>query len=158
MKDRRPAAWNQWAEVVGRNPRESRFLGDMPHGWVASDFINAALDMLAYERQRDDALVLAAGVPHSWLEGQGLSIERLRTPYGSLAYSLRRVGNRVRLTYRLAGQPPIGGLVLQAPGIAGERRLTGSRGSIDLRFRTNAGTSHRPPAHLVARASNIPRK
>ena len=27
MHDRRPDEWNQWAEVVGRNPRKSRFVG-----------------------------------------------------------------------------------------------------------------------------------
>lgn len=138
MKDRRPAGWNQWAEVIGRNPREPRFLGDMPHGWVASDFINAALDMLAYERQRDHALVLAAGVPRSWLEGDGLAVKRLRTPHGSLRYSLRRVGNRVRLTYSLEGKSPEGGLVLAAPGIGGERRLAASRGGLDLPFKALA--------------------
>ena len=36
MKDRRPAAWNQWAEVVGRDPRAPRFIGDMPHTWVGT--------------------------------------------------------------------------------------------------------------------------
>ena len=72
MADRRPAGWNQWAEVVGRKPREARFIGDMPHAWVASDYINALLDMLAYERAADRALVIAAGVPDAWLAGDGL--------------------------------------------------------------------------------------
>jgi len=61
LADRRPLAWNQWAEVVGRDPRQPRFLGDMPHGWVASDFIRATLDLFAYERDDDHAVVLAAG-------------------------------------------------------------------------------------------------
>src|SRR5438046_1433816 len=39
LSGRRPAAWHQWAEVIGREPRSPRFIGDMPHGWVASDFI-----------------------------------------------------------------------------------------------------------------------
>ena len=63
MADRRPAAWNQWAEVVGRDARKPRFVGDMPHAWIASDFIRAVLDLFAYERNDDDALVLAAGIP-----------------------------------------------------------------------------------------------
>lgn len=138
MKDRRPAEWNQWAEVVGRNPREPRFLGDMPHGWVASDFINAALDMIAYERQRDDSLVLAAGIPKSWIEGQGLSVDGLRTAHGKLAYTLRRVGDRLLLTYSLDGKAPPGGLVLVAPGANGERRLKGNRGSLDFRIEAGA--------------------
>jgi hypothetical protein len=116
MADRRPAGWNQWAEVVGREPRAPRFLGDMPHGWVASDFINATLDMLAFDRPADGALVLAAGVPASWLAGDGIAIERLRTPYGRLSYSLRARNGRARLTYRLEGRSPPGGLVLGWPG------------------------------------------
>ena len=60
LADRRPPAWNQWAEVVGRDPRQPRFVGDMPHAWVASDFIRAALDLFAYERDADHAIVLAA--------------------------------------------------------------------------------------------------
>ena len=132
MNDRRPAAWNQWAEVVGRKPREPRFLGDMPHGWVASDFINAALDMLVYERERDGALVLAGGIPMAWLERGGIAVERLRTPYGNLAYTLRRAGSQIRLTYKLDGKPPRGGLVLAAPGGSAERRLAGNRGRIDV--------------------------
>ena len=133
MNDRRPAAWNQWAEVVGREPRKPRFIGDMPHGWVAADFINAALDMLAYDREGDQALVLAAGVPISWTGGPGLTVGRLRTPSGQLGYSLRNHAGRIQLTYRLDGRPPPGGLVFAGPGIRGERRLAGSKGAVEFR-------------------------
>jgi hypothetical protein len=66
LADRRPAAWNQWAEVVGTDPRKPRFLGDMPHSWIASDFIRSVLDAIAYDRE-DGVLVIGAGVPQSWL-------------------------------------------------------------------------------------------
>jgi hypothetical protein len=129
MADRRPAGWNQWAEVVGRAPREPRFIGDMPHGWVASDYINAVLDMIAYERPSDYALVLAAGIPDAWLAGEGISVERLRTPYGLLSYSLRAEGRRLRIAWRLEGRAPPGGLVL---GLGTERELTGVSGAAVL--------------------------
>jgi hypothetical protein len=129
MADRRPAGWNQWAEVVGRLPREARFIGDMPHGWVASDYINALLDMIAFERPSDHALVLAAGIPDAWLAGEGLSVERLRTPYGRLSYSLRAEGRRLRIAWRLEGRAPPGGLVL---GLGAERELTGLSGAVVL--------------------------
>ncbi|HJX28949.1 MAG TPA: discoidin domain-containing protein, partial [Thermoanaerobaculia bacterium] len=41
MKDRRPAAWNHWAEVVWREPRINKFIGDMPHTWVGSEYIHS---------------------------------------------------------------------------------------------------------------------
>ncbi|MGZ5038985.1 MAG: hypothetical protein ACXWAW_19370 [Usitatibacter sp.] len=115
MKDRRPSAWNQWAEVVGREPRKPRFIGDMPHGWVASDFIRSALDMFAYERESDGAMVLAAGVPDSWLDGPGIAIEGLRTPWGALGYSLRREGPGLFLEIPAGAAMPPGGLVLSTP-------------------------------------------
>jgi hypothetical protein len=119
MADRRPAGWNQWAEVVGRLLREPRFIGDMPHGWIASDFVSAALDLFAYERQGDRALVLAAGVPTEWLVGEGIGVESLRTPYGELSYRLRQEGQRVMLTIDSGLTPPDGGLVFGWP-YAGE--------------------------------------
>ena len=70
-RDRRPAGWNQWAEVVLRDAREPRFLGDMPHGWVASDQIRSVLDLFAYEHEGERSLVLAAGVPMAWFDGPG---------------------------------------------------------------------------------------
>ncbi|MEO8011918.1 MAG: coagulation factor 5/8 type domain-containing protein, partial [Dokdonella sp.] len=112
FSDRRPQAWNQWAEVVGREAREPRFIGDMPHGWVASDFIRAALDLFAWERESDQSLVLAAGIPSAWLDGEGVSIEGLHTPYGVIGYSLRRDGNKVLLSVRGDAQRmPAGGYV-----------------------------------------------
>lgn len=113
--DRRPAAWNQWAEVVGRLEREPRFIGDMPHGWVASDFIRSVLDLFAYERESDRSIVLAAGVLPSWLDGEGTGIAGLRTPYGILDYTLRRDGPRVKLTIREGLRVPPGGIVIAWP-------------------------------------------
>ncbi len=114
--DRRPAGWNQWAEVVARDAREPRFLGDMPHGWVASDHIRSVLDLFAYEVEGDSSLVLAAGVPMAWLRGRGLSIRDLRTPYGRLSWTAR-IGADGAIDVRVAGLTswPRGGVVLRGP-------------------------------------------
>jgi hypothetical protein len=114
LAGRRPARWNQWAEVVGREPRAPRFIGDMPHGWVASDYISAVLDLFAYERPADQALVIAAGVPEEWLES-GVGIDHLRTRYGDLSYTLRAQGARLALDIRTGVTPPSGGLVFVWP-------------------------------------------
>jgi F5/8 type C domain/Bacterial alpha-L-rhamnosidase 6 hairpin glycosidase domain len=97
LKDRRPAAWNQWAEVVWRDPRVPKFIGDMPHGWVGSEYIHAFLDLLAYVRETDGALVLGAGLPPAWNE---VSVKGLRTEYGPLEYTVTPEGAGVR--YRIA--------------------------------------------------------
>ena len=136
LADRRPPGWNQWAEVVGRDAREPRFIGDMPHGWIASDFVTAALDLFAFERKTDQALVLAAGVPTRWLAGEGIAVENLRTPYGSLSYTLRREGQRVLLEVAGGLTLPRGGLVFGWPypdGPGSARTREGDRLSWDNR-------------------------
>ena len=120
LDGRRPTAWNQWPEVVYREAKAPRFVGDMPHGWIASDYIRAALDLFVYERERDDALVLAGGVPAAWLDGTGVTVRDLRTPFGRVSYSLKRDGARVVLEVAGDARPP-GGFVFAWPGA--ERRF-----------------------------------
>jgi hypothetical protein len=112
LDDRRPAAWNGWAEVVGRDAREPRFIGDMPHAWISSDYIRSALELFAYRREADEALVLAAGIPAAWLD-EGISVRGLRTSFGVLSYTLKREGERLVLD--VAGDAPPGGFVLPWP-------------------------------------------
>ena len=69
LGDQEPTAWNQWPEVVWKDPHAPKFIGDLPHAWVASDFLRSAADLFVYERESDSALVLAAGVPDAWLTG-----------------------------------------------------------------------------------------
>jgi hypothetical protein len=114
MADRRPPAWNQWAEVVGRDPREIRFIGDMPHAWVASDFVRGVLDMFAWERRDDGALVLGGGLSGGWLSGPGSSIAGLATPYGRLDFTMRGERRRLIATIGPGARPP-GGFVLAWP-------------------------------------------
>ncbi len=116
LAGRRPRAWNQWAEVIGRNYRQPRFIGDMPHGWVASDYIGSVLDLFAYERDADRALVLGRGLPPSWLEGKGVAVRDLRTPYGHLSYTLRRDHRRTILRVAAHSGLPPGGFVFVLPG------------------------------------------
>ncbi|WP_339914174.1 discoidin domain-containing protein [uncultured Brevundimonas sp.] len=113
--DMRPAAWNGWAEVVGRDAREPRFIGDMPHAWISSDYIRSALDLLVYERDRDHALVLAAGVPTRWLETEaGVGVRGIRTSWGPVGYRFRSEGRTYVLTIEPGATPP-GGYAVQWP-------------------------------------------
>lgn len=119
MKDRRPAAWNQWAEVVGRDPRAPRFVGDMPHTWVGTDFIRSFLELFAIEREGAAAngasLLLGAGLPPEWVRTPGgAGVEGLRTIYGPLDLSVSADGGGVRARIAGVGIPP-GGLSLAWP-------------------------------------------
>ena len=114
LDTRRPPEWNQWSEAVWRDARAPKFIGDMPHGWVASDFMRATLDMLAYERERDSTLVVGAGIPIAWARADsGVTVRGLRTWWGALDLRVARVGSSVRLT--IAGVRPPGGIEVRAP-------------------------------------------
>jgi F5/8 type C domain len=126
MADRRPPGWNQWPEVVWRDRRYPGFLGDLPHAWVAAEYIRSFLDLFAYERDADHALVLAAGIPAAWAaSGSGVAVSGLRTPFGTLAYTLTATRSAARL--RIAGDGlrlPPGGLAIRWP-FAGQATING---------------------------------
>jgi hypothetical protein len=126
MAGHRPEGWEEWAEVVGRNAREPRFIGDMPHAWVESDFIRSALDMFAWDRRKDQALVLGGGLSATWLAGQGSAIHGLATPYGSLDFSMRGDSRNLVATISGTAKPP-GGFVIGWPfeGSAPDVRING---------------------------------
>ncbi len=115
MAGRRPPPWNQWPEVVRRNPRQPGFVGDMPHGWIASDFIRAALDLFAYERDTDDAIVIGGGIVPSWLDAPGIRVQRLPTRHGPLGFSMQRTPGRVTVRLDAGVTVPRGGIVVTWP-------------------------------------------
>jgi hypothetical protein len=43
IQNQRPAGWRQWPEILWRGPRAPAHIGDMPHAWIAAEFIHAAL-------------------------------------------------------------------------------------------------------------------
>jgi hypothetical protein len=127
MRFRRPPGFQHWAEVVDREARRPRFIGDMPHTWCGSDFVRSVLDLVAYEREPDSALVLAAGVPWGWLAGPGVRVRAFPTRWGPLTYDLQADGDHVVLRVEGLGLTvPSGGIVL-APPVAEPDRAAGRR-------------------------------
>lgn len=114
MATRRPVEWNEWSEAIWREPRTPKFIGDMPHGWVASDFIRATLDLLAYERESDSTLVVGAGIPLAWARSpDGVIARGVHTWWGTLALTVRTAGKIVRVS--VDGVHPPGGIMVCAP-------------------------------------------
>lgn len=126
MAGRRPAAWNEWAEVVWRDPAAAKFIGDMPHTWVGAGFIESVRTMFVYEREDDDALVVAAGIPRAWVEADGgVGAKRLPTRDGVLSFRVRGDGpGRTRLEVSGELDGPRGGIVLDPPLPAPLQRAT----------------------------------
>jgi hypothetical protein len=131
FEHRRPAAWRQWAEVVWKDPATPKFIGDMPHTWVASDFLRSVLDFFAYERESDSSLVVGDGIAERWVtERPGVSIRRLSTHYGPLSYTMRAVADRVLVRIEAGLRLPSGGLVVRSPrGRPVQRAVLNGRGA-----------------------------
>jgi hypothetical protein len=115
--DQRPVPWRQWPEVSTRDPRVPRFLGDLPHGWIASSFVRTVRRMLAYERADDGALVLGAGVPAEWVrEAPGIRVRAMPTHAGLLDYAMcAQSEDRVRVTLGGNLRFPSAGIVVESP-------------------------------------------
>lgn len=95
LNDQHPHSWNTFAEVVWKDKSTPGFIGDIPHTWVGSDFINAIRSMFVYENEYDQSLVLASALYQSaeggWIDSpNGMSIENLPTYYGELSYSIKK--------------------------------------------------------------------
>jgi hypothetical protein len=117
LANQRPQGWNLWQEILWRDPTAASFIGDMPHTWVASGFVRAVRTLLAYERESDQSIVLAAGVPRSWvIDGRRVAVKRLPTYHGVLNMSLESASPNV-LRLRLSGDVriPAGKLVVRPP-------------------------------------------
>jgi hypothetical protein len=115
LGDQRPRGWQQWPEVVWRDARAPHFLGDLPHAWVGSDFVRSALDLFGYAA--GGTIQLGAGIPERWVrQGDGVAVQGLRTPWGSLGYRMRARGRGIEIEID-PGASPIGGFWVWAPGV-----------------------------------------
>ncbi|HEY8207410.1 MAG TPA: discoidin domain-containing protein [Myxococcaceae bacterium] len=113
MSYRRPSGWNHWAEVVFRDPKTPKFIGDMPHTWVGAEFIRAALDLFAYERSSDQSLVVGAGVPEAW--AHELRLDSVWTRYGRLSLKMNVEGPTARVQIGEGLSVPPGGIEVRSP-------------------------------------------
>ncbi|MFO0831940.1 MAG: discoidin domain-containing protein [Phycisphaerales bacterium] len=110
----RPEGWHHWAEVVWHDPRTPRFIGDMPHTWVGSDYLNSVLSMFACDRA--DSPILFAGVPASWIDsGDPVGIDNLHTPYGVLNLRMQRRGPVIHAEVTGNATPPVAGFTIRRP-------------------------------------------
>jgi len=111
LKDQLPQGWNHWAEVVWKDKRFPGYIGDMPHTWCGSDFINAIRSMFVYENEFDQSLVLAAALYQDWIDApNGMSVENLPTYYGEISYSIKKESSNYRFVIKGDVKLPANGI------------------------------------------------
>ena len=117
LGDQRPHAWNQWPEITWRDPRSPGHLGDVPHTWIAAEYLLALASMVASDRETTASMVLASGMPWSWISClPGFSVKRLPTRFGKLDFSIAASGTQ-SIVVEVGGSlslPP-GGLSIAPP-------------------------------------------
>lgn len=107
----RPRGWNHMAEVVHTDLRTGSYIGDMPHTWVGSDYINALRSFFVFEEAGE--LIVAAAVSAEWIEG-GVRVD-LPTWHGRIRYRLYRdTGGDIVLDAAGDASPP-GGFLFRHP-------------------------------------------
>lgn len=110
-------AWNeQHAYPISKDYREfpgrSWYMGDIPHGWAAAEFLLLLRDILLFEADEDNdrQLYLAAGVPPHWLgDGEQIRVTGAPTRYGqAIGYTLVHRASSKRIELDLTSPPPAG--------------------------------------------------
>jgi hypothetical protein len=126
LLDRRPRHWNQWPEISWKNPRSPGHLGDVPHTWIAAEYMLVFVCLFAYEREADDALIIGAGVDDRWISSRdGISVSGLPTWHGSLDLTMKRgADGTLVVTIGGAMKLPRGGFVVRPPGGRAIQSLT----------------------------------
>lgn len=133
----RPRAWGHFAEVVHSDLHFPTYIGDMPHTWIGTEFMNAFRSFLVYENK--GLLVLGHGLPAGWLDRGGVTVRRLPTAYGHLDYRLEKKGDIIRLQVKgETNNPPPDGYAWVVPAtgdvvsvtVNGAPAARGARGEI----------------------------
>jgi hypothetical protein len=116
LSDRRPPAWNQWPEIAWRDRRAPAHVGDLPHTWVAAEYVLAVRSLFAYERTDERRVVVAAGLAPEWTIGSGVHVQKMPTLYGALSYSARTLDEH---TFRCDIGPGVSASIELRPPLSG---------------------------------------
>lgn len=123
LSDRRPLPWNQWPEISWKDLRAPGHLGDVPHTWIAAEYLLALSSMVAEEREASSTMVLAGGMRWEWIaEDNGFSVRNLPTRLGKLDFMIRADDDGA-LVVHVGGKlhPHSTGIFLQPPLPNGKR-------------------------------------
>jgi hypothetical protein len=150
LADRRPPAWNQWPEIAWRDRRAPAHVGDLPHTWVAAEYVLAVRSLFAYERANDRRLVVAAGMDSEWMRGPGVQVQRMPTRYGALSFSARSIDER---TSEFDIGPGVTASIELRPPLSGPLMSVTVDGSAHAGFDARSVTLSNTPARIVCHAA-----
>jgi hypothetical protein len=154
LSDRRPQPWNQWPEIAWRDQSAPAHVGDLPHTWIAAEYVLAVRCLFAYERDADRSLILAAGLAPEWIEAPGVQVSAMTTPYGNLSYSLCRLDSA---TLRFDISSAIQAKVILRPPLGAPLRSVTVDGDVCTSFDRDSVTLPHTPAQVTILTSSAAR-
>jgi hypothetical protein len=150
LSDRRPPEWNQWPEIAWRDRRAPAHVGDLPHTWVAAEYVLAVRSLFAYERAADRRLVVAAGLAPEWTTGPGVQVQQMPTLYGPLSFSARTLDEH---TFRFDIGPGVATSIELRPPLAGRLLGVSVNGSVHADFDAQSVVIPSTPAEVICRTT-----
>ena len=84
--------------------RAPDYIGDMPHTWIAAEFVTAIRRMLL--RENGGVLELFARCADAWWDNDGVTLRDLPTAFGVASLRARRGQSQAMVDLALSGPPP----------------------------------------------------
>lgn len=107
-------AWNEQhcypiAKDFQEFPGSSWYMGDIPHGWAAAEFLTLMRDILFFEADEDGQphIYIAPGLRTHWLDNnQAIGVQDAPTIFGkNFSYSLRHIQTERKLILEITQHP-----------------------------------------------------
>lgn len=103
----RPFGWRSWSETIFTDEREGGYLGDIPHSWVGSIYINLVRTLFVYEKGK--ALIVLAGVKKEWfVSPDGFNVGPLPTWFGDISMRTDKKAESIAVHISGSAQPQDG--------------------------------------------------
>jgi hypothetical protein len=129
-----------------RDHKAPAHVGDLPHTWIAAEYVLAVRSLFAYEREADRSLVVAAGLAPEWIEDGGVQVNSMPTLYGPLSYSLRRMDSAT-LRFEIGGVSSA--KIILRPPLGASLRSVVVDGAACSNFDKDSVTLLRTPAEVI---------
>lgn len=116
LKTARPPIWQQWPEITWIEPGVPGHLGDLPHTWIAAEFLLAVRSLWLVEES--ERLIIGRGLPTPWLGQESIAWLNWPTPFGRLSLRSEMESPETLLLSLEGAVNPPGGILLAAQAMA----------------------------------------
>ncbi len=90
IHDQRPNSWHQWPEITWADPSRPTTIGDMPHTWIAAEFIRAVRSLFFTEDSFRRELSIGSGFTVDWFDpSKPVVLRNAPATIGALSFKIQ---------------------------------------------------------------------